>query len=131
VGGLFSKGTPAFGDLGATDISAIHGGPNWAETIPSEMPMTWEFPEFAKGGIAGIKMPMLAYASGGISVGPAIFGEAGPEAAVPLPDGRRIPVDLRGEGGMVNNFAFNINTPDADSFRKSNKQSIPEHNNAT
>jgi len=35
------------------------------------------------------------YAKGGISDQPAIFGEAGPEAAVPLPDGRRIPVDLR------------------------------------
>lgn len=35
------------------------------------------------------------FARGGISNGPAIFGEAGTEAAVPLPDGRRIPVDLR------------------------------------
>jgi len=35
------------------------------------------------------------YAKGGISDQPAIFGEAGPEAAVPLPDGRSIPVDLR------------------------------------
>ena len=29
---------------------------------------------------------------GGVSNIPAIFGEAGPEAAVPLPDGRSIPV---------------------------------------
>ncbi|OYX13418.1 MAG: hypothetical protein B7Z15_07345 [Rhizobiales bacterium 32-66-8] len=35
-------------------------------------------------------------AKGGILQGPTIAGEAGPEAAVPLPDGRRIPVDLRG-----------------------------------
>lgn len=35
------------------------------------------------------------FAKGGVSRGPSIFGEAGPEAAVPLPDGRRIPVDLR------------------------------------
>ena len=35
------------------------------------------------------------FASGGVSRKPAIFGESGPEAAVPLPDGRRIPVDLR------------------------------------
>jgi len=40
--------------------------------------------------------PMMGFANGGISNRPAIFGEAGPEAAVPLPDGRRIPVDLRG-----------------------------------
>lgn len=39
------------------------------------------------------------FAKGGVSAQPAIFGEAGPEAAVPLPDGRRIPVDLRGASG--------------------------------
>jgi lambda family phage tail tape measure protein len=37
-----------------------------------------------------------AFASGGIATGPSIFGEAGPEAAVPLPDGRRIPVQITG-----------------------------------
>lgn len=34
------------------------------------------------------------FAKGGISNVPAIFGEAGAEAAVPLPDGRSIPVTL-------------------------------------
>ena len=34
------------------------------------------------------------FAKGGISREAAIFGEAGPEAAVPLPDGRSIPVTL-------------------------------------
>jgi hypothetical protein len=38
--------------------------------------------------------PLKKHAFGGISDIPAMFGEAGPEAAVPLPDGRRIPVDL-------------------------------------
>lgn len=52
---------------------------------------------FAKGGIAahGKARPLPTFARGGISKSAAIFGEAGPEAAVPLPDGRRIPVDLR------------------------------------
>jgi hypothetical protein len=36
------------------------------------------------------------FARGGIASGPAIFGEAGPEAAVPLPDGRSIPVTFQG-----------------------------------
>lgn len=36
---------------------------------------------------------------GGITRGPSIAGEAGPEAVVPLPDGRRIPVALQGGGG--------------------------------
>lgn len=51
---------------------------------------------FAKGGVAahGRPQPMQTFARGGVSRTAAIFGEAGPEAAVPLPDGRRIPVDL-------------------------------------
>lgn len=43
-------------------------------------------------GSAGLKR----FATGGISNEPAIFGEAGPEAAVPLPDGRTIPVTIKG-----------------------------------
>lgn len=52
---------------------------------------------FADGGIAsnGRPVPLPRFAGGGVSRSAAIFGEAGPEAAVPLPDGRRIPVDLR------------------------------------
>lgn len=51
---------------------------------------------FAQGGVAayGKPQPMKTFARGGVSNTAAIFGEAGPEAAVPLPDGRRIPVDL-------------------------------------
>lgn len=52
---------------------------------------------FFGGGGAGF-VPGVSpglHAKGGVSSRPAIFGEAGPEAAVPLPDGRRIPVDLR------------------------------------
>lgn len=36
------------------------------------------------------------YAKGGVANQPSIFGEAGPEAAVPLPDGRSIPVTISG-----------------------------------
>lgn len=50
---------------------------------------------FAKGGIAANGRPVKTFAGGGVSRTAAIFGEAGPEAAVPLPDGKRIPVDLR------------------------------------
>lgn len=52
------------------------------------------------GFIPGITGPKL-FAAGGISNGPAIFGESGPEAAVPLPDGRTIPVTLTGGGGYI------------------------------
>jgi hypothetical protein len=66
---------------------------------------------FADGGVMtpGGPRQLKRYASGGTSGTAAIFGEAGPEAAVPLPDGRRIPVELRlpkmpgysGSGGGV------------------------------
>lgn len=41
---------------------------------------------------SSIETSMQQYALGGITNKRAIFGEAGPEAAVPLPDGRSIPV---------------------------------------
>ena len=42
---------------------------------------------------------LQGFAGGGIATRASIFGESGAEAAVPLPDGRRIPVDLRTSGG--------------------------------
>lgn len=56
---------------------------------------------FAKGGIAanGVPQQLPRFARGGVARSASIFGEAGAEAAVPLPDGRRIPVDLGGVGG--------------------------------
>lgn len=53
---------------------------------------------FKDGGVAARGKPLKRFANGGTSNTAAIFGEAGPEAAVPLPDGRRIPVDLRTSG---------------------------------
>ena len=60
--------------------------------------------KFADGGIMTDNgpMPLRKYAGGGIANTPqlAMFGEGStPEAYVPLPDGRRIPVALRGAGG--------------------------------
>ena len=39
---------------------------------------------------------LTGFSKGGIANKPSIFGEKGPEAAVPLPDGRTIPVKLTG-----------------------------------
>lgn len=52
---------------------------------------------FAGGGVMtqGGPRQLEKFAGGGVSNKAAVFGEAGPEAAVPLPDGRRIPVELR------------------------------------
>ena len=73
----------------------------------------------AKGGIAANGRPVPIFAGGGVSSQASIFGEAGPEAAVPLPDGRRIPVDLRmpsGAGGAITvHYAPQIDARGADS----------------
>jgi hypothetical protein len=54
------------------------------------------------GGLKLGAMNMAAggglFAEGGVTNRPAIFGEAGPEAAVPLSRGREIPVELKGSG---------------------------------
>ena len=84
---------------------------------------------FANGGImtSSGPVPLRKYAAGGVASSPqmAMFGEGStPEAYVPLPDGRRIPVAMENGGGkqVVNNITLNISTPNADSFRKSERQ---------
>lgn len=59
----------------------------------------------AKGAVwSGGFTPIMAFARGGVATRPTIglIGEAGQnEAIVPLPDGRRIPVEMRGGNGGV------------------------------
>jgi hypothetical protein len=74
---------------------------------------------FANGGImtVGGPMPLNRYAMGGIANSPqiALFGEGRtPEAYVPLPDGRRIPVAMEGGGGMTFAPTYNIDARGAD-----------------
>ena len=56
--------------------------------------------------------PLKKFALGGITKERAIFGEQGPEAAVPLPDGRTIPVTLKmdktGPASGIADTMFNI-----------------------
>lgn len=63
---------------------------------------------FATGGIAPGGLDMIGYADGGPIVRRphmAVVGEGRyDEAIVPLPDGRSIPVEMRGGGGVVVNF---------------------------
>lgn len=76
-------------------------------------------PSYAKGGVMSKfgNVPLKSYSGGGIANSPqlALFGEGKmPEAYVPLPDGRRIPVKMEGGGGggtavsMVNNISVNM-----------------------
>src|SRR5262249_39916569 len=58
----------------------------------------FSFLGFANGGVfvpGSGRRPLKRFAGGGVSSTAAIFGEAGPEAAIPLPDGHSVPVDLR------------------------------------
>lgn len=63
----------------------------------------------ANGGVMTSKgmMPLHTYATGGIAKSPqmAVFGEGRmPEAYVPLPNGRSIPVEMKGGGGGGDNY---------------------------
>lgn len=68
---------------------------------------------FAKGGVMTARgpLPLHTYASGGIANSPqmAVFGEGrSPEAFVPLPDGRTIPVTMKGGGSAGATLMQNI-----------------------
>jgi phage-related minor tail protein len=87
---------------------------------------------FAKGGVTQGGMP-VPFASGGVISSPISFplangrtgiaGERGPEAIMPLtrgPDGR-LGVATSGGGNAVH-VTFNVSTPDAASFQRSEAQ---------
>lgn len=85
-GGLFGAGSP----------DAIAGGGIFTGGGPYK---------FAKGGVMTSRgpVPLKKYARGGVANRPqlALYGEGSkPEAFVPLPDGRRIPVALQGQDKM-------------------------------
>lgn len=78
--------------------------------------------EYASGGVMTSRgpLPLRRYAGGGVAASPqmAMYGEGSmPEAYVPLPDGRSIPVTMEGGGGssLVYSPTININAPGADS----------------
>lgn len=86
---------------------------------------------FAKGGVLRQSMP-VPFAGGGVIQSPVSFplaggrvglaGESGPEAILPLargPDGR---LGVTAQTGGATNIVFNVTTPDADSFVRSQSQ---------
>jgi len=63
--------------------------------------------KFATGGVMSNNVvPMKRYAAGGIAREPqvALYGERGPEAFVPLPDGRTIPVKVQQRSDALNRY---------------------------
>jgi len=87
---------------------------------------------FQKGGVFSNRMP-VPFARGGVIAAPTAFplaggrtglaGEAGPEAILPLTRGSdgRLGVRSAGSGGAIS-INFNVTTPDAESFRRSESQ---------
>ena len=100
IGGLFGGGGGGLSGGGYFDSITGLGkaGPNFG---------------FANGGIMTDMgpLPLKRYARGGIANSPqlAMYGEGRmPEAYVPLPDGRRIPVAMQGGGGGNTNVVVNV-----------------------
>ena len=63
--------------------------------------------KFANGGVMSNNVvPLKRYAAGGIAREPqmALYGERGPEAYVPLPDGRSIPVKMQQRNDALNRY---------------------------
>lgn len=118
VGWIGSAVGSYFGSAGSSGIDAF--GANASGRIVSGV--------FANGGIMTDMgpLPLNKYALGGVANTPqlALFGEGRrPEAYVPLPDGRSIPVSMKDGGRQnVNYITMHISTPNADSFRKSERQ---------
>lgn len=88
---------------------------------------------FARGGAfaAGVPLP-VPFAGGGVIASPIAFplagnrtgvaGEAGAEAILPLARGADGSLGVRSAGGSGLNVTFNVTTPDAESFRRSETQ---------
>ena len=92
-------------------IGGMYGGPAGAAAGGQVGAMVGS--SFKTGGVMSSSgpMPLHRYASGGIANSPqlAMFGEGRkPEAYVPLPDGRSIPVTMSSNGGNVNNISVNV-----------------------
>ena len=60
-------------------------------------------------------MPVEKLALGGITSGVSIAGEQGPEAVVPLPDGRTIPVEIKSTESVYSQFERKPNPTPTDS----------------
>ena len=107
MGGLFSS---ILGALFMSGGGVVGGGGPSAPSVMAPAGMFKNAPKFAMG---------TPNVSGGV---PAILHDN--EAVVPLTGGRKIPIEggVGGGGGNTVVQNFNITTPDADSFRKSQSQ---------
>ncbi|MEN3792946.1 phage tail tape measure protein [Fulvimarina sp. MAC3] len=94
-------------NLFASALGGALGGDGAAQVMP-----------FAKGGV--VARPHFFASGGGLGV----MGEAGAEAILPLQRGAdgRLGVAASGKQDSARTIVFNVSTPDAQSFRKSEMQ---------
>jgi phage-related minor tail protein len=93
-------------------------------------PIQNEMSGLLAGMFGSMKAPVKAFAKGGVVDSPTLFGgglglmgEAGPEAIMPLARGADGRLGVAGaSGGAAVHVTFNVSTPDAASFRKSEAQ---------
>jgi tape measure domain-containing protein len=102
------------GALGSILPSAFGGGGGYTP-LPDFVPAYAGAVPNANGNImtSSGAMPLNTYSSGGVATQPqlAVFGEGRMnEAYVPLPDGRSIPVSMKGGGGSNVEIVINNNT---------------------
>jgi len=115
-----------FGDKGKTSSDSGSGG--FLASVGGFLGGIGSIFSAANGGVMTSRGPMQLrrFASGGIASSPslALFGEGSTnEAFVPLPDGRSIPVSMKGKGGgMSVSVTMDISTPDVKSFLQNTGQ---------
>jgi tape measure domain-containing protein len=102
--GLFGGGGFSFSGAGPVSGASVFGG---GQAAFNPAAFTGGF-SFANGGVMSNvgPLPLKRYAAGGVANSPqmAVFGERGPEAYVPLPDGRNIPVKMKQRNEALNRY---------------------------
>lgn len=113
--------TAHFGGLLAKGVGSLVGGIlPFADGAPFSQGRVMPF---ASGGIVSATTPF------GMRGGMGVMGEAGPEAIMPLARGADGKLGVRGSGGSTT-VVMNIQTPDAQSFKRSQSQIASQMNRA-
>lgn len=113
--------TDHFGGLLAKGVGGLVGGIlPFADGAPFSQGRVMPF---ASGGIVSATTPF------GMRGGMGVMGEAGPEAIMPLARGADGKLGVRGSGGSTT-VVMNIQTPDAQSFKRSQSQIAAQMNRA-
>jgi hypothetical protein len=100
--GGFSSGTSGSSGGGYSSGSSMDNPYRYVGGVfyPGSGGFDWRNYNAFQGGFQQQRTGLDGFAAGGIAYEPSIFGEAGPEAAVPLISGK-IPVEIKGGGGST------------------------------